>query len=84
MSKRIKVQVKQKHITKGIAGDGDSCPIAYALKDMGYKGLHVEGDQIIGSADYAPLPLKAQRFIRKFDDGEKVKPFNFTITWKSE
>ena len=26
-----------------------------------------------------PLPIRAQRFIKRFDSGKKVKPFNFYI-----
>ena len=37
VKKEIKVSVTEEHIDKGVECDGYNCPIACALKDMGYK-----------------------------------------------
>ena len=82
---KIKVQVKQKHINKGIQDSVEFCPISHALCDMGHTLPKVYGDGIIDVQGYMNLQASrsAVRFITKFDKlGKKaVKPFNFILVW---
>lgn len=73
------IKVTRQCIAK--AGKSSSnCPIALALKEAGLKRVLVgsffywQGDE--NSKD---LPIKAQKFIRAYDDGLKVHPFQFRL-----
>ena len=84
--KQIIVKVTQEDITKGVKGNVNSCAIARAVKRAVGKGLTVSvGDGVdVSSKDgehyaFADLSKKAQRFIQRFDEGEKVKPFNLRV-----
>jgi hypothetical protein len=76
--KSFTVHVKGKHIKQGKPGQGDYCPIALALKDMGYSDVNVQGAGAI-EVDGVDLevPDNIDKFIGKFDDHESVKPFSF-------
>ncbi len=81
---RLKVKVRRKHIENGIFGSISECPIALALGDQGYPDARVHSN----NASYhdgaflvsAQLSRSATRFVRSFDHGRKVKPFNFYLT----
>ena len=77
----MKVQVTNKHITKGKPGRIHSCPIALAIREQCAKGkaVSVTGCEVsIGNKIYE-LPTRANEFIMMFDTGEKVKPFTFNL-----
>lgn len=79
------ISVKQKHIRSGKRKMARSCPVAMALKDA-----RILSPQVCYTLIYSRLKngkLKAhrtsrrvKRFINAFDDGRKVKPFNFRLT----
>jgi hypothetical protein len=75
-----KISVEQRYIDDGIPCDGFRCPIAYAIRrqcrvtDVGVGGAIAE----VGNIGYR-LPAAAQTFIRRFDRGQFVKPFVFTM-----
>jgi hypothetical protein len=78
---KLKVSVTQKHIGKGTPNSVEYCPIAYAMRDLGFKNLHVDGAAMSGRLGgfYVTYygPAKNDDFIVKFDDGENAKPFSF-------
>ncbi len=76
----MKVTVTAEDIKKGCQAHRNRCPIALALKRLGMKGVKVGTFQVeLDGSDVYPLPVEAQRFIRKFDYGAKVNPFTFTM-----
>lgn len=85
MIKRI-VKVTQEDINEGTAGSSCECPVALALdlvfNDMGCD-IYVEQNScelqfLDGSvAEYSNEQIR--EFIKKFDNGEPVEPFEFTF-----
>ena len=79
---RLRVNVKQEDIDKGVKKKGRLCPIALAVKRehplastvVGPKTIHIAG--LCGN-----LSQKAQKFVKSFDRGDSVKPsvFYFNI-----
>ncbi len=80
-TKQVVVKVEQRHIDKGVI-QSDSCPIALALR--GYVrpscsiDVNADGTARI-SGKITSMPKSARRFVEKFDDSVKVKPFNFRV-----
>jgi hypothetical protein len=75
------IRVKQKHIKNG-SDDAENCPIALALKEafplsrfsVGLKNIY----RFLPRRTIRITPTRSVvRFIKKFDDGKKVTPFNF-------
>lgn len=90
--KRIKivpfiVEVTAQDIKRGVPSEGDSCPIALALKRIGFKNSQVDYHVVTvtkGSGRNETeikfdLPARANKFTRNFDVGVTVKPFKFTV-----
>ena len=76
----MKVLVRRKHIREGNPNDAKRCPIALALREMGFSDPAVNHQDIEFSRQLkAELPGVAQKFIMKFDNFEKVKPFSFLL-----
>ncbi len=75
----IIVEVTQKNIKDGISKSHQQCPIALALNskikcdDVGALSLLMRDKTRI------PLPDVAVNFIRLYDKGIEVEPFNFSI-----
>ena len=60
----------------------ENCPIALAIKDMGYKYVYVHRFNAIFSNNSVnhtsvKLPISATLFVDKFDNDGKVEPFEF-------
>lgn len=81
---KIKVVVKAKHIRLGKPSQPDKCPIALALREMGYKkaecGLVAAQ---IGKYMYR-LPPQVQNFVLTFDNfayrrNYKIVPIQFIL-----
>lgn len=79
---KVTVKVTQEHINKGKVQNENSCPIALALKEQGFKGVAVPGGTFtLKVGKFHPsytLPKKADQFVDTFDYEGKVKPFEFT------
>ena len=77
------IKVTKKHIKEGKCGSYRNCPIALALKSKGFTRVYVDGGDVRAhnSAGFidANLPIRAMKFIVKFDSGRPVKPFSFRI-----
>jgi hypothetical protein len=78
----VKIVVRRKHIRDGSKGSRYWCPIALALRELGYgmnAYLAVEEEKVtLGGYEFA-LPRSARRFIVRFDDKKPVKPFTFRL-----
>jgi hypothetical protein len=93
--KKIKVQVKKKHIKKGRRCLGDRCPVALALEEAAGKpiGVSVEdfyisiyrGKNKANIFRETKSPRSAYRFVKKFDNYKPIEPFNFLFdaSWLS-
>lgn len=82
----MKIKVKAKHIRQGTRRHGKSCPIAQAIHGALRKRLKFGHQQVYVSSFDASinhvlycLPVEAQLFIRRFDDGLAVEPFKFNL-----
>lgn len=76
------VQVTEDHIDQGDYGICDSCPIALALKEMGYADVWVDDRWIsLDGRDGKryPIPRAVDLFIDDFDREREVKPFEFEL-----
>jgi hypothetical protein len=91
------IRVTDKHIREGrlqslafyrsplaVESPCKTCPIAQAIHEQTrYVNAMVDTDGIFtNGGNTAHFPRSVARFIRRFDRGEKVKPFNFKLTWK--
>lgn len=89
-TKRTLIEVTKLDIREGKKTASD-CPIAKAIlrvtgNPIGrvWSNFYVPYLQPLASWKdvgrvWIPLPIRAQRFIKRFDSGKKVKPFNFYI-----
>lgn len=77
----MKIRVLKSHIKKGIPRQFSSCPVALAVKkampgcrriEVGYGWISVDGNDI-------RIPNKVEEFIKNFDKGKKVEPFEFNL-----
>ena len=75
--KVIKVKVTKKHIKCGVKGNEYLCPIARAVRALGYKRVSVDSVSIITRNQTFSVPYQAGDFIWDFDKGQKVRPFTF-------
>jgi hypothetical protein len=91
---RVQVKVTKKDITNGVLGYGEQCPIALALKRVGFQEQTVDQDLIAYDFNYYSVvddaydvalvgaistPHKAVKFIERFDNYEPVDPFEFVL-----
>lgn len=79
------INVSKEHIRKGEKMQSRSCPIALACIEQWNTLVLISGNTAI-VGDFRPaqrrtytLPRSAKRFIRRFDNGLKVEPFNFRV-----
>ena len=87
---KIKIKVTEKHILEGKPEEPKSCMIARAIEDQfrgEVKGAFVEDAKGIsihwncGKKEYT-APSRIDKKINAFDEGRKVKPFEFYLTEK--
>ena len=78
---KVRVEVTQEDIEKGKRKAGWACPIARAIKrrvpQSRRRDVFVEHALWEVGYHVRPLPRTAQRFVKRFDAGEPVKPFAF-------
>lgn len=85
----ITVDVKQKHINKGVQGNQNTCAIAVALEEMfDADEVCVSDDEITVEKsngfsfkfEWNKISAAVKKFIEKFDQDKKsVKPFKFQL-----
>ena len=80
------VTVTQDHIDRGERQGGASCPIALAITRRMSQWTQVDVGETMctfvlpsGERDASFLPEEASQFIARFDEGEPVEPFTFTL-----
>lgn len=80
----MKIKVEQKHINAGIRRKPCLCPVALAFKDATGLSLSVSGRQVrvvpredSNAGLHQPSPEGVLEFVRDFDSGCKVEPFEF-------
>ena len=82
---RILVRITQNDIDRGARNVADCCPVALALKRMGFGAINVWGDRtsfLDPQADEflnRSLPQEAKEFVYAFDNKKFVKPTKFHI-----
>lgn len=78
MKKVIKVTAE--HISRGFKQDSESCPIAMAARDSFLSREVFVGRSIMCVDGYTyDMPPEASRFVRSFDKGLPVEPFEFEV-----
>jgi hypothetical protein len=90
----LKIEVDDYCLKEGRRRSPGWCPIAVAFRHSHGADEHdqldvSEGEIVLenGNGDVrlvAPLPEAASQFVRDFDAGRPVKPFAFTLRFKSE
>ena len=76
------VTVEQSHIDKGMPGVSGFCPIALALSDSldGFWSVGmVVVERLPRNGRCFSLPPEARKFVRDFDGGFLVNPFEFEL-----
>lgn len=75
------INVTQDDIDNGVPDRAHLCPIAKAVnRDTGGRFVSVGSKTILTvPGDHQLLPDKAVRFIRRFDNRRRVKPFTFEL-----
>jgi hypothetical protein len=80
---KFTVEVTEKHIKKGTAKNTESCAVALAVRGLKLRAVEVDNTSVFfskgGKRYEAILPKRAVNFVLKFDTGQKVKPFSFTL-----
>ena len=80
----LRIRVTANDIKKGCRRQNGNCPIARALKrNRGVLSVSVGVTSLSfvvnDTYHFAPMSKMAQLFIREFDDGCLVEPFEFSI-----
>jgi hypothetical protein len=84
------IEVKQKHIRKGVRGNMCNCPIALAVEEVTGTRAEVACSIAVwpangeGENSVYRVTRSCDRFMEKFDNGKKVKPFKFRLLKKVE
>jgi hypothetical protein len=87
-----KVKVTQEHLDAGKQFSCEECAVSLAIKEAFAK------EKVIGcraSTRYVAIfflkqticcefPPEVSKFIRKFDKGEQVEPFEFELIWEKK
>ena len=92
---KLRIDVKKTHIKNGQKSSGGCCPIALAVKSaiktknrvhVGY--IRIQAVDKNAKTFNAWLPLKAKKFISRFDRGycpkSSFKPFSFNLDVRYE
>lgn len=94
---KIQIEVKQRHIKKGVQKNCYSCPIALALQEK--FGIYsnpsvspwriflefiVDNETEITLTCHSCVPKAALNFMKEFDSKKKARPFNFHLEFWRE
>ncbi len=76
----MKIQVTQEDIDKGCRNNRYDCPIAWAtLRTTKSNYVSVESKFVVLDWGTYLLPESAREFVRLFDQGESMRPFEFDL-----
>lgn len=90
--KKLTLKVTKSHISRGEQAHPGKCPIANSIIEKVRKVTHVsvlpnettirvkKGNKIYSYK--STMPSSAKYFIKKFDDGNFVNPFQLTLNFK--
>ncbi|KKN16774.1 hypothetical protein LCGC14_0972360 [marine sediment metagenome] len=87
MKTKLEINITKEDIEGGIRRNHTTCPIAIATKRAFKRKRIVSVDRFNlrftanRVKEVIVLPLKAKNFISNFDNGCKVKPFKFVISY---
>lgn len=86
----MKIKVTKDDIRNGMVGSALYCPVALAIRrampeatDVGV-GFTIAGFVIGDEEINADLPDEAVQFIRSFDEGDPVEPFEFYWRFRND
>lgn len=79
MTTTIKIRVTAEHIRRGARSQPFSCPIALACQAAGQTKPLVGLDVLFADDHKHLLPPAVQQWVRNFDDGLPVEPFEFEL-----
>ena len=84
----IDINISEANISGGKPKMADSCPLALAMEDAGFRDIYVSPINLICSSDepmvyYGRLPLDAHQFVCNFDNGAAVEPATFHLKLES-
>ena len=75
----MKISVTQEDIDKGKREDSCVCPIALAVRRQTGRLFHIDDTNADDGYDTIQLPIKARQFVRSYDNGNPVEPFEFEL-----
>ena len=78
----MKIKVTKEHIDKGRKKSALSCPIALAIGDKYGLDASVGPESCVIGYTICDLPKSVKKFIKLFDNGYSVEPFEFNINLK--
>ena len=79
------VQVTKDHIKRGHRKTSGNCPVALAIRELGYEYVVVGSMTCTYAKAYhlpsqgGDLPSEVTRFIERFDNGVSVEPITFVF-----
>lgn len=78
---KCKIKVTQNNIDQGARQWVGECPIAWAIRDAGFKNPYVTRDYSSfssgGSYYFFYMPHEAREFVKNFDNFNDIQPFEF-------
>ena len=75
------VKITKAHIRDGVRGSECNCPIGLALQDaLLTSEVSVTADRILVNNISFEVDKRDLRFMERFDSGERVRPYSFSIT----
>lgn len=76
----MKIRVTKLDIKRGTASSDTECPVARAVRRCtGFKGVHASLGWITTKSVMFPTPDEARDFMKRFDYGCFVEPFEFDL-----
>jgi len=78
------VQVTAEHVKRGIRGSYSGCPIALAVRDLGYEYVSARWSvcrvsKALPKIIEYDMPREARVFVEHFDSGKPVQPIQFIM-----
>ena len=79
----MNIRIKKRHIVKGQVMQASACPIALAMMDAGLESPHAGPNSVSwthhGNRFRRKAPQAVESFVKAFDRGQAVAPFEFEI-----
>lgn len=79
----MKIKVEQHHIDRGIRHAANLCPVALAIEEELSLSCRAYSIIEIGLKYHTITPIEVLSFMRRFDCGLPVEPFEFEIDYES-